>query len=206
MSAALDPSRYRCEGAEGPCVDGGGGDDGDAGSDTDGGVPALVTREVETWSANISQGTHPWVDDATAGHSGIGAMLADGDGNDAIIYPDYYTEGSRLDYDVEFLRAGTYYVWLRGMAWSGSDTCMPGIDGSGWANAANPSGALGVPVLDPPDWAWGSTDQLSGARVTVHVPSTGTHLVNIWLREDGIILDRILLTTDEGYVPTGTGP
>jgi hypothetical protein len=209
MTAALDRSRYRCAGAE-DCPDGGGGGDGDGGADEDedaaGTEPVILTREAEDYDANTTQGSHPWITDSTSGHSGAGAMLADGTGNDAIVYPDYYTQGSRLDYDVDFEREGTYYVWVRGMAWSGSDTCMPGIDGSGWANAANPSGALGVPVEDPAAWTWGSTDQLSSARVTVHVPSAGTHMVNIWLREDGVILDRILLTTSEDYVPTGTGP
>lgn len=128
-------------------------------------------------------------------------MLAMGDGNEAITYPHYYTEASRLDYVVEFEREGTYYVWVRGIGWSGSDTLTPGVDGSGWANAANPTGALGVPVLDPATWAWGGSDHLSGARVTIHVPSAGEHTVNLWLREDGVIVDRIVLTTDEDHDP-----
>jgi hypothetical protein len=34
----------------------------------------------------------------------------------------------------------------------------------------------------------------------------GPHTISIWLREDGIIVDKLLLTTDVGYLPEGIGP
>lgn len=34
----------------------------------------------------------------------------------------------------------------------------------------------------------------------------GFHTLQIWLREDGLRLDRVLLTVDENYQPTGLGP
>ena len=38
------------------------------------------------------------------------------------------------------------------------------------------------------------------------IGSAGEHNITVWMREDGIHLDRILLTTDGGFVPTGGGP
>ncbi len=43
-------------------------------------------------------------------------------------------------------------------------------------------------------------------RATVNVSSTGPHSVNIWMREDGSTIDKIVLTTSSGYTPSGAGP
>jgi hypothetical protein len=32
------------------------------------------------------------------------------------------------------------------------------------------------------------------------------HTVSLWMREDGFSVDKLVLTTDAAYVPTGTGP
>jgi len=45
-----------------------------------------------------------------------------------------------------------------------------------------------------------------GSNVTVNIPSTGIHTLNLWMREDGARIDRILLTTDINFSPSGTGP
>ena len=47
-------------------------------------------------------------------------------------------------------------------------------------------------------WRW--------VKATIAVPSAGEHTVQVWMREDGMHLDRIVLTADAGYTPTGTGP
>ncbi len=31
-------------------------------------------------------------------------------------------------------------------------------------------------------------------------------MVSIWMREDGLILDKLVLTTDPGFTPAGSGP
>jgi YD repeat-containing protein len=38
------------------------------------------------------------------------------------------------------------------------------------------------------------------------ITSTGLYTVNLWMREDGLRIDRLLLTTDTTFVPTGEGP
>jgi hypothetical protein len=38
------------------------------------------------------------------------------------------------------------------------------------------------------------------------VPTAGRHVFNVWMREDGTIIDKIVLTSNSGYTPTGTGP
>ncbi len=38
------------------------------------------------------------------------------------------------------------------------------------------------------------------------VPSSGVHEINLWMREDGSRVDKILLTQSSGFTPSGEGP
>jgi hypothetical protein len=39
------------------------------------------------------------------------------------------------------------------------------------------------------------------------VPTAGLHIFNLWMREDGFAVDKVVLTpTNSIYTPTGTGP
>jgi hypothetical protein len=40
----------------------------------------------------------------------------------------------------------------------------------------------------------------------LEINSAGAHTINVWMREDGFRLDRIVLTTDSKYKPSGNGP
>lgn len=51
-------------------------------------------------------------------------------------------------------------------------------------------------------FAWWSVKD-GGGRPTIRVCSRGRHGVNLWMREDGARVDRILLTTNPGYTPSG---
>ena len=37
-------------------------------------------------------------------------------------------------------------------------------------------------------------------------PGAGVHVFNVWMREDGFVLDKIILTTSVSYTPSGAGP
>jgi hypothetical protein len=54
-------------------------------------------------------------------------------------------------------------------------------------------------------WTWIGTNR-SGGRATINVGSTGAHTVNVWMREDGVSIDKIVLTKSSSYVPSGAGP
>ena len=47
---------------------------------------------------------------------------------------------------------------------------------------------------------------MDGVVAQVNVPSAGVYTVNVWMREDGMIADKLVLTTSAGYTPGGTGP
>ena len=47
---------------------------------------------------------------------------------------------------------------------------------------------------------------MDGPSATISVPATGVRTINLWMREDGFVVDKIVLTTNASYVPSGTGP
>jgi hypothetical protein len=106
------------------------------------------------------------------------------------------TAGPRLAYAIDFQTAGTYYVWVRTRAADGNDDSFhAGLDGQ-------PATYGGLGMGDSSgNWVW--VDSAADGRVTVTVDQPGEHAFHLWMREDGVAVDKILLTTDSGYVPTG---
>ncbi len=59
----------------------------------------------------------------------------------------------------------------------------------------------------PQVWSWSAKhgDTQEGL-ITIEVTQPGLHVLHVWQREDGLRLDKILLTTDSSYIPVGSGP
>ena len=57
----------------------------------------------------------------------------------------------------------------------------------------------------PGEWSWANSDT-SGSVVTIEVTEPGLYTLYLWQREDGLRVDRIILTTDDEYMPSGNGP
>ncbi|MEZ4700752.1 MAG: FG-GAP-like repeat-containing protein [Rhodothermales bacterium] len=160
-----------------------------------------VTMEAENFTANIPRGDHSWVTStANAGFSGVSAMITTPD-NGAQITVDVENTSPELAFDVNFTTTGTYYMW--GRVWapgSNGDRMHFGFDG---AIPSNSNGVISKTVYN--SWQW--VDMIgSGTRQTIDVSTPGVHEVNVWMREDGMLIDKIVLTTDAGFTPTGTGP
>jgi len=120
---------------------------------------------------------------------------------DSGVNADDTTAGPRLDYEVDFEQTGTYYVWVRtrGPNRRGNSVHL-GLDGE-------PASYGGNGVGDHRDrWVWENEVIQTSKRVTVTVDSSGVHTVNVWMREDGTQVDKLLLTQNASYTPTGTGP
>lgn len=156
----------------------------------------MVVMEAEDYQNNTPLGGHSWQPSSYNYYAGTGALQA---------MPDDYARvdagsGPRLDYPVQFSRTGTHYVWVRILGLSNrSNSLYVGLDGD--ISSA-------VPMSQPntgDSWVWTDLNQ-SGAVATINVPSTGVHTVNVWMRESGTGIDKLLLTTDGSYVPSGSGP
>jgi hypothetical protein len=162
----------------------------------------LVVLEAEhpTGRAQGSElADHAWSEVQNDSASGGKAMEATPNSGAGVI--DRIT-GPRLDYSVKFTTPGTYFVWLRLLGPSGQDDSIhAGLDG-------RPAsfGGIGMCHSGYGQWAWVNTVWDRQGKVTVEVSQTGLHTFNLWMREDGVMVDKIVLTTDPNFTPSGLGP
>jgi beta-glucosidase len=160
-----------------------------------------VVMEAEHFTGNTPQGGHSWLLQSDANASGGQAMRTDPD-NGAAVDTGYVTGSPRLDYRVSFATTGTYQVWVRGRAGGASagnsDSVHAGLDGAAIASADRIASFTA-------SFGW-SKSTMDGPVATLVVSTTGVHTVNLWMREDGFIADKILLTTSTSFTPSGTGP
>jgi hypothetical protein len=115
-----------------------------------------------------------------------------------------------LEYEINFVKTGTHYLWVRGSSESTStgndDSVYVGVDrvkiDPNTDN--NYSGMTGFGNYT--SWVWSRSRQSGSGYVNFTVNSVGKHTLNIWHREDGSQLDKFIITTDSSYVPSGFGP
>lgn len=110
--------------------------------------------------------------------------------------------GPRLDYTINFATTGTYYVWVRmaaGSSTTNDDSFHIGLDGT--ATTLNP--ATSNYNNGSRTYSWIKAAGSTAFKVVVN--TVGEHTFNIWMREDGTIVDKFILTTSASYTPSGTG-
>jgi hypothetical protein len=114
-----------------------------------------------------------------AGYSGVQYMQAAPNNNTGCT-----GEKPCLNYDVTFTNPGEYVVMVRLYGPSASDnSVLIGVDGS-----VLTTGSLGVE--GGAAWSWRYKAGVSSA-FTVSAP--GTKTINIWMREDGVCVDKVIL-------------
>ncbi len=159
-----------------------------------------VAIEAERFDAKIARGGQDWVfETATIGYEGSGYLRALPNlGTNAAT--GYVTTSPELVYNVQFATPGTYYVWIRGQADSTNDDSVNvGIDGAG------PSTCDRIGDF-PAGWGW-LQSTMDVVVATLTVPSAGLHTIHVWMRQDGLRVDRILLRMDSSTTPPdGSGP
>jgi hypothetical protein len=170
----------------------------------DTGSEGIVSIEAEHFNINNSFSPHQWAYQNPLGTAGDGAMQAIPDSQSWVL-DDYAPLNSpRLDFYINFLRAGIHYVWVRGYGSSESnDSIHLGVNSTAIATAASIKEFYPIGT-----WVW--SNQANGTSIsapaTIEIESTGVHTINAWMREDGFIFDKLVITTDPAYLPTGTGP
>ncbi|UCD51341.1 MAG: hypothetical protein JSW27_01655, partial [Phycisphaerales bacterium] len=176
----------------------------------DPGPDGIVSVEAENFDDNVPNDPHTWeliTESADGfvpaeGFSGGFAMqstpttLGGGAGNNE----NYAANSPRLDYVINFTHTGTHYVWVLAYGMDGnSDSLHSGLDGEEIATADRIGGING-------NYHWTNEAYQDPERIMFDVPTTGLHTLNIWMREDGSVVDKIVLTINPDYVPTDMGP
>ena len=106
---------------------------------------------------------------------------------------DRLSSNPSLGYKININQADTYTVWVRGMAPDPSgDSLHVSVDGTH-------IGALSGFGMQ--EWTWAKLN-MSGGDVAASL--NGLHDLDLHMREDGLRVDKIVLTS--GQAPTGTGP
>lgn len=165
----------------------------------DSGSDGIISIEAENYDNNVAQGGHQWVlvgeTDGFTGDAGMQALPNIRVNN----VTDYVTKSPRLDYNINFVKTGTHYIWLRVWANDGSDdSCHAGLDFQPLDTCD------GIDGFDNNyDWTNSTIDEV---EPTFEVDTPGLHTFNIWMREDGCIVDKIMITTNPNYTPANEGP
>ncbi len=147
----------------------------------DGNTPSYIEAEAR------SRQSGPFVTVADAARSGGASIAVTEAGVNHTAEPD---EGKVLWYDVNVASGGNFYLWaLANGPDGGSDSFWLSADG------------LADVQLDLPAATWGWV-RTTAASLNL---ATGKHTLKIKVREDGALLDKILLTKDGAFTPTGLG-
>lgn len=150
----------------------------------------LVVIEAEHSDSKISRGSSDWIlDSVKAGASGNGVMFAGPDSGRNV--QDDITNSPQMNYKVNFTTTGTYYIWARAFAKdANSDSFHMGLDGVLITTAKR------MTVYQTLGWYWNNKTDVASATMDITTP--GIHTINIWMREDGMYLDKFLLMKATG--------
>ncbi len=159
-----------------------------------------IVIEAEHFHASAKKDALKWeVVKEPAGFSGDGAVEAKPN-DDVNNNEDFVDLSPRMDYKVNFAKPGKYKVWILGWGRGESDnSCHVGLDGK----AQDGCDRLGEWPAE--EWAW-LNDTHDGEPAMLEVKEAGVKTLNVWMREDGFVLDKILLTLDPAYTPKDKGP
>jgi WD40 repeat protein len=169
----------------------------------------VISIEAEDFDISVPGGEHQWqrIADATAsGETKVQALPdrvrgadSKGDRDKEFMTWDPYRDSPRLDYRINFSMIGTYYVWTRA---KGTDV---------YANSYH-VGLNGIPLdsadrmeNDSKEWLWDSRTK-DGIRPTIEIFEPGPAILNVWMREDGVEIDKIILVRDRRFKPKQFGP
>ncbi len=154
----------------------------------------VILIEAELASSNTARNGQAWVvTNDVAGYNGSGFVRAWPD-TGTVVAAGWTTNSPQLDFAATFVSNTTYYAWIRARPTNGDDDSVH-IGLNGQTNA-------GGPVVWTAYNAWGWTNRnQAGGVATLGVPSSGTHTVNLWMREDGARIDRIVLTRNAAFKP-----
>lgn len=157
-----------------------------------------IVLEAEHFHQSYTRNGQSWQLVTQTG--GVGQILEAGPNMGSNFNTNYLGQSPETQYDINFSQSGTYYVWLRTFSASYEDnSCHAALDSFITGSADR------ITYDTYQQWGWTNLT-MDGHAATFVVPSTGIHSLHLWMREDGIRVDRILLTRNSSYTPTGQGP
>lgn len=163
----------------------------------------LVSVEAENFNTKIAgtgtAASRTWTTLSVSTASGGVCMTTSG----TSVNTGTSLNGPRMDYPIYFNTTGTYYIWVRmaaGSQTTNDDSFHVGIDGVGRTNTMTTTGNYNNGSTS---WTW--VGSINSVRISVNIPTTGYHTLNVWMREDGTRIDKIIMSNSSTFTPTSTG-
>jgi len=162
-------------------------------------VGGVASMEAENASSVRAQAGGALTD--TADGTASGNQYVDNTPDGGAIWAgtaDAQSYAPRIRFYVAFPKAAIYYVWVRAQGVGTQDSFHVGVDGVISASGVN----LGCLYST---WTWCITSRSTNQPITINV-TAGFHYVDVYCREDGCEVDKVVIATTGAYAPTGTGP
>jgi len=156
-----------------------------------------VVIQAENFNLFIEGESDDWrFKDSMNGFTGSGYMES-GFGFNNFYGPSDVLTGPELVYYVDFQTTGTYYIWVRGCGDTGKDDSIHmGLN----REFSNTSSNIRIPE-GCNSFEWMNKTYPFNGRPSLEITNPGTYKINLWAREDGAKIDKILLTTDSSFDP-----
>jgi len=145
-------------------------------------------------TSRLNRNWETWADNAASNERGI---IAPGQG----LNTQLLNAGPGVDYQISFEATGTYYLYLRTQSPGTRDNSVHiGLD----QKCLTCDGGLGVGKVSA-SWEWVNNIQETQEEVIVTIEDVGVHTLTLWMREDGIKIDKIALLKQPRTL-SGLGP
>jgi len=155
------------------------------------GVTVIEAENYDLWIPTASEAE--WmIRTGNPGYSGTAYVQHLPD--NGVLHTD---NGPSVEYWIDFAATGRYYLWIRGYAVSNGASCKIGI------NRLSSGSYLKWYTLQT--WTWLSTVS-EGTPAYVDIYNPGVNILSLYGREDGLSIDKIILTQDPSFTPADTGP
>lgn len=169
-----------------------------------------VVMEAENFTGSLGGSSTAWLHEweettAFTGYTGDSALQSLPNGG---VNTGLDTYGPALLYQINFQTPGTYYVYVRGRSVepsrSNNDSVHVGLNGTAVSNLSG----LGLSDFGSASFNWRNHSN-SGQDTSIVISTPGLYTFYLWMREDGVIVDKIWLSTTQDAVNNGntsTGP
>lgn len=160
---------------------------------------SLVVIEAENISKTVSIDHISWSKRTLGGSSNNRSLKADPNSGKSY-KKNIELVSPRADYYVSFADTGTYYLWIRANTKTNieNDEVYCGMNGKIFKETSL------LQFSTATEWSWSDSSQTG--KMTFQVMKSGTNVLNLWVADDGIFIDKIIITQDSTYVPLEKGP
>jgi len=172
----------------------------------------IISCEAEHFDSNVPFGGTAWETQNVENASGKITMKAlPNSGRD--IYRDKFItfdptkDAPKLDYRIDFPEAGKWYIWILGRGGYNDNMVHVGM----FDKEVGSAKSINWGERSAAEFSWTNSNiNKNGAPAFVHITNMGVHTLNIVMQQDGVEIDKIILTMDKDYDPSningGKGP